>query len=260
MILKLRTTILSLSAVLISAPLSGVCAQDFKVEESVKGGVVKPLTGPGGGLPRSILPSARFMSMKDFFGKFKDRSKTPSGLYILDAGFVPYSLPATLKADGLSLLDRGDLVDAKRQKVTMVVFPRAYSVEVDKADAGDNNFWPFKFIGSAKAADPYPLSWVGVWASWRTPSGFCRTVRANTYGDSYGPEQAGARPHTRIQYIETRAGIGSIRDRDSCRNCDAESSHASWHVGCFWPAYGASGSHFANFAEGDFSWTWTFSW
>lgn len=253
-----RVIVLSLFSMLLLGA-TDVSAQKFYEDEKVAGGVVKRVTGAEAGLPAKALPGARFMSLKGFLAKYKDRSKTPSGLYILDADFIPSRLPAVLKEEGLALQQDGTLLNAKKEKTTLVLSPRVYRVGLKKAQAPSLR-WTFRLIDRAEAANPYPLSWVSWWWSWRTPSGFCRTVRARTNAASWGPLQGGDRPHTRIQYIETRAYVGSSGDRDSCRNCDEEGSSDSWRVGCLWPAYGASGYHYVNFAEGSFNYSWTFRW
>jgi hypothetical protein len=121
---------------------------------------------------------------------------------------------------------------------------RHLSVELCRAPQGTlPNASRWAFIPSANAATPYPLSWVSAWAAWVTPADFCRTVTADTGTDAWGPASGGSRPHTRIEFLEARAVLNSNPDsrcpgRDSCR------AHDEWFVGCFWPAYGATGSHY----------------
>lgn len=211
-------------------------------------------------LPREKFPGVHFASSTEFFAQNPDRSKTPSGLYILDADFVPAQLPDHLKSLGLTLGQDGSLVDAKGEKTTMLYFPRLAKVAGKQgALPGGVTKWSLGLIPSAHAATPYPLSWVSAGASWRLPTGFCRTVTADSRIDAWGPLHGGARPHTRIEYLEARVRVA--HDRSSrCPNADVCTAHDSWSVGCFWPAYGASGSHYVHAKEGTFMWTWTFSW
>ncbi len=73
-------------------------------------------------LARGKFPQVRLVQAKQFFTEHKDRSKTPSGLYILDATFIPQQLPEILKEAELTLRADGTLVNAKGEKVTMVLW------------------------------------------------------------------------------------------------------------------------------------------
>ena len=227
-----------------------------KVELKIKGGKATPVKGRRAGHPLGKLPGAKSIS----FAQWRDMKDIPAtGLFLVETDFVPYNLPARLKKEGLTLTKDGKLRD-KKGPVTLFVASEAFQAELnakqsllDKASG--------LFMGTAHAASPYPFSrftW-SMW--WRYRGGFCRDYRAWTVAEAWGPEQDGARPHTRIEYMETRAEIGSRRDRDSCSNCDEESSYARWDIGCWWPAHGgASGWHYANWKDGWFSATRTWSW
>lgn len=98
---------------------------------------------------------------------------------------------------------------------------------------------------------------------WKYSGGFCRDYRAWTTAEVWGPEQEGYRPHTRIEYIETRAEFNWRQHRNSCFDCDREDSYVRRSFGCFWPAIaGARGFHYAHWADTDtgFSATRTWSW
>jgi len=257
-----------LAIVFLMSVASAASAQNFSVKEEVKGGSFKKLQGAAAGLPKSALPGARFMSAKAFFAKYKERNKAPSGLYILDADFIPPALPEALKRDGLTLHKDGPLLSRDKTKQTMLVLsPVSLAVEPDKrrkSGGGFLNDLMGLVVPEAKAASPFPLRNVTAMATWRTPSGFCRTVEAKTQADAWG-FAAGIpawiyRPHTRIEGMETRAFIGPREDTDTCANCDRESSRKTWRVGCVWPAYSANGLHYAAFRDGAFQFAWYYQW
>jgi hypothetical protein len=256
----------ALVSVLISAS-STASAQNFSVKAEVRGGTIKKLAGEAAGLPVSALPGVQLVSSKAFFAKYKQRDQTPSGLFVLDADFIPPTLPDLLKRDGLTLMKDGTLLTADKQKETMLVLsPASFAVQIGEQGRHDggplrNFFW---LVPEAHAAAPFPLSNVTAMATWRTPTGFCRTVTAKTESDAWG---SGAptpswyhRPHTRIEGIETRAFIEPNGDTDTCLNCDRQSSTKRWRAGCFWPAYSASGFHYVAFKDGPFQFAWSFEW
>ena len=265
----MRTLVVSTITLLAIALAGQASAADGKhkfnprLMSKIVGGAEMFANGAGDmALPRDKFPGVKFLSSKTFFEQNPDRSKTPSGLYILDADFVPRALPDILKEQGLKLASDGSLTDAKGAKQTLLLWhhlvaPNQKQGMLDRNSHGWS--WLDLVVPGARAATPYPLSYVSAWGSWRGESGFCRTVYADTGADAWGPLQAGDRPHTRIESIETRVALAHYR-RNSCSSCDTSRSHDEWSVGCFWPAWAASGYHYANLKEGWFSWTWTWRW
>jgi hypothetical protein len=202
------------------------------------------------------FPQVRLVKAKQFFAEHQDRSKTPSGLYILDSTFIPGQLPEILKEAELTLKPDGILVNAKGEKVTMVLWHKLVAVS-EKAGSLSEDDRGWSILPVVHAASPYRLSLVSAWGSWQADNGFCRSLTARTGADSWGPLQNGSRPHTRIQYIETRAWANEAGTTDrECRNCDKLTSRAEASFGCFWPAYGTGTYSYANLKDGSFSWTW----
>lgn len=120
-------------------------------------------------------------------------------------------------------------------------------------------------VSEAQAGNPYAFRCfsAGQWAVYR--GGYCRNYETKTTVHAYGFDRRNrcgrSSPHTRIQSIETRASIGRLRDRDSCRNCDRESSRIKWNIGCFWPAHRrASGRNFMDMLDGRTHVTRSWSW
>ena len=207
-------------------------------------------------LPRSKYPQVHFVEAKTFFAENKDRSKTPSGLYILDSEFIPQQLPEILKAAHLTLKADGSLVNAKGGKVAMVLWHKLVAVSEKQGYLTDHEKG-WSILPVVYAANPYPLSYVSAWGSWYADNGFCRSLTANTGADAWGPVQNGARPHTRIQFIETRAWASGAGTADNtCGNCYTEGSQSVANFGCFWPAYGGGTYSYADLKDGSFSWSW----
>ena len=233
-----------------------------KFELKVQGGRAELLKGREAGLALETLPGVKRIS----FAEWREMKDIPrSGLYLVDTDFVPFGLAAALEQERLVLGKDGSLRDAKGQPVVLFIKSETFAVSTDKgalaAPPGLLDRLTTLVVGTAEAANPYPFSLFSWSMWWRYRGGFCRDYRAWTRAEAWGPEQGGARPHTRIAYMETRAELGSRRDRDSCSNCDLESSYVRWNIGCFWPAHGGtSGWHYANWKDGAFSATRTWSW
>jgi len=207
-------------------------------------------------LAREKFPQVRLVPAKQFFAEHQDRSKTPSGLYLLDSTFIPGELPEILQEAELTLKPNGTLLNAKGEKVTMVLWHKLVAVSEKTGSLSDNDR-SWSILPVVHAASPYPLSHVSAWGSWEADNGFCRSLTARTGADSWGPLQNGSRPHTRIQYIETRAWANQAGTTDrECRDCDKLRARAEASFGCFWPAYGTGTYSYANFKDGSFSWTW----
>lgn len=233
--------------------------QSPKFELKVQGGRAVQLKGHEAGLALDALPGIKRLSFEEW-RVMKDIPKT--GLFLVDTDFVPFGLAAALKKEGLVLGTDGSLRDVKGEPVVMFIKSETFSVGKESARLpGALERLASLVVGTAEAANPYPFSLFSWSMWWRYRGGFCRDYRAWTQAEAWGPEQGGARPHTRIESMETRAELGSRRDRDSCADCDHESSYVRWDIGCFWPAHGGtSGWHYANWKDGAFSATRTWSW
>ena len=206
--------------------------------------------------PREKFPNVHFVQAKAFFTEQKDRSKTPSGLYILDSDFIPKQLPEILKKEHLTLKPDGTLLNAKGGKVSMLLWHKLVAVNEKKASAEHDKGW--NILPVVYAAYPYPLSYVSAWGSWYADNGFCRSLTADTGGDAWGPQdQYGNRPHTQIELIETRAwASGGGTADNTCSNCSSEFSQSVADYGCWWPAYGGGTYSYAALTDGWFSWSW----
>ena len=232
-----------------------------KMELKVKGGRARRVSDKRGGHPLGKLPGVKKITTPAW-GKMKQVPKT--GLYLVDTEFVPWGLERQLKEEGFVLRKDGTLLDAKGQKTTLFIKAEVFEVEADKVSFTDpqmRDILSSALEGEPLAANPYPFSMFSWSMWWHYRGGFCRDYRAWTVAEAWGPEQGGSRPHTRIQYIETRVDMGRFHDRDSCSNCDEQKSYVRWDIGCFWPAHGGtSGFHYANWKDGNFSATRTWSW
>jgi hypothetical protein len=191
-----------------------------------------------------------------------------AGLFLVDTDHIPLGLADFLKSEKLILERDGRLHDEKGQPVALFLKSETFSVKGKRAEA--EPLKPLRLLfdrtlalleTQVYAANPYPFASFSWRMWWRYHGGFCRDYRAGTSAEAWGPAQGGASPHTRIEYIETRVDMAGRHDRDSCRNCDQQGSSVTWDIGCFWPAHGrASGSHYANWKDGAFSATRTWSW
>ncbi len=223
----------------------------------VEGGTAELLPPEKSGLPLKTLPGVKTISMEQW-AELKSVPKT--GLYLVDTEFVPLSLPKELEKRRYTLKKDGTLLNEEKKLITIFIKGEMFRVKPNSiSEAG------VKSIKSSTdrlyAAYPYPFSAISWSMWWKYRGGFCRDYRAWTTAEAWGPLQGGDRPHTKIQYMETRAQIGSKKDRDSCFNCDNESSYVRWDVGCFWPAHRRGlGYHYANWKDGNISATLTWSW
>ncbi len=193
------------------------------------------------------------------------KSIPKSGLYLVETQFIPASLPKQLKQLRYTLKPDGTLLDETGKPITLFLMSEVFEVKRNPTNIKTITQASTKALSSSagelQAANPYPFSYFSWSAWWKYDGGFCRNYRAWTTAEAWGPLQGGARPHTRIQYIETRAQTGTKTDRDSCSNCDEESSYVKRDIGCWWRAHGkGSGSHYANWKDGNFSATRTWGW
>lgn len=248
-----RSISLVLVAALLAAPTVVLAADDGELK--VTGGTAQRLRGANAGAPLASMRGIKAITSADW----KQMQAVPkTGLFLVDTDYVPLDLAANLKKMGYSLASDGTLTTATGKLAVLFVKNETYRIA---KNAVDNHETERSLLGrlrrvaselahlvvpDVKAANPYPwnqFSW-SYW--WHYPSGFCRTVRASVTAEAWGPPGAGgARPHTRIQYIETR--IDPYGRRNSCTNCDSSRTDYRWHVGCFWPAYGHGGFTFVMF-------------
>ena len=223
------------------------------------------------GLSPKVLPGAQFLSSKEWKA-MKTIPKT--GLFIIDSQAIPRELPKLLEKEGYKLEQNGTLRDSKGKPVAMFLQPAYFKITKQKKahltprHPNSNQFSKTLgeyFIPNAQAGNPHNFRCFSAWPWAVYRNGFCRNYEAKTFAHSYGLDEHRAcsrnSPHTRIQYIETRASIGGRRDRDDCRNCDNEQSRVKWDIGCFWPAHGgASGAHYAHLTDEGISVTRSWSW
>jgi len=91
----------------------------------VKGGTAKLMTGPDAGYAFAALPGAKRITMRAL-ARMKDIPKT--GLYIVDADYVPTTLTQQLKREGYRLTDKGELTDRKGEPITLFVRPETFQL------------------------------------------------------------------------------------------------------------------------------------
>jgi hypothetical protein len=73
-------------------------------------------------LPPGRYPGIRFfVQPNEFFFLYPDRSKVPSGLYLLDTQLIPRQLPEILRRNSLTLNPDGSLVNVAGEKVVMLL-------------------------------------------------------------------------------------------------------------------------------------------
>lgn len=241
--------------------ITGCEKEQPRIKHKVVGGDVVLLKGEQAGLPLEALPGLKTITFKQWLS-MKDIPET--GLYLVDTDFIPQGLPERLKEEGLSLHQDGTL-DSVGVNIALFIQSQVYQIVEKKSSLntlpGVLEKLVSTFIKPAAAATPYPFSSYSWQMWWKYQGGFCRNYKAKTIAEAWGPLQEGTRPHTRIEYIETRVEVGGKKDRDSCFGCDEQSSYTRLELGCFWPAHGkASGWHYANWKEGSFSATITWSW
>jgi hypothetical protein len=233
---------------------TGVDLDDWP-KDSATGAVVKRLKGTQAGLARSRVPGVRFISSEKVRRiKVTERQ---TGLYLVDIDFIPRGLPAALKQFRYTLRKDGTLLDANKEPILALVTSEVYLIEKRKA-AGLSNL----VIPTAQAANPFPWRCYSFtpWAVYH--GGFHRWYDARTWAGAYGADNSGGcsggSPHTRIDYLYTRAAVGGWGDSDHCFNCETEYSRDTWDVGYFWPAHGVPvTTHHAVYADGTFSFSRT---
>jgi hypothetical protein len=218
--------------------------------------------------PQAKLRGIHITTEAEFIAKHPDRSKVPSGLYLLDTDIIPKNLPEILSKNGVALGPDGGIVDNQGKKAVLVL--RHKLVAVSKKRSGlEQNHLKYGLLkrslfdlfssSSADAAYPFGLEWVSAWASYHSYEGFCRTARESTGADAWGPviDQWGDRVHTNIQYIQAYANATDATSNQWCVNCSSQFATAEQDYGCGWPAHDGSRFSFAYLKDYNFSWYWS---
>jgi hypothetical protein len=208
-------------------------------------------------LPYDRYPLIQFRNSKDFFAQYPDRSKTPSGLYLVDTALVPKQLPEILARTGLALGPNGSIVNNKGEKQVMLLGYKLVAIP-KKQGSLPGSIFGFLAPSSAFAASPFPLLWVSAWYSWVDHEGFCRSITASTGADAWGPviDPSGDRVHTNIQQIEAYANAAGAASDQICNNCPWQFAQATNDFGCGWPAHGGGEWGWADTKDGAFNWTY----
>ncbi|MBI1213048.1 MAG: hypothetical protein GC190_16415 [Alphaproteobacteria bacterium] len=173
-----------------------------------------------------------------------------TGLFIVDADYVPGNLREALKEEGYSLQANGTVLDRERKPKAIFILPQTYELP-DKGNGRQG--WLGGIIGEAHAGNPYRFACYSAQAWLVYSNGFCRYQDLKTKAWAYGPHAGGGCgwpvPSTNISSIQVWAWIhGHAFNQATCSNCSSKGVTASWDIGCFWPAYGA-GSWFENYAN-----------
>ncbi len=209
-------------------------------------------------LPREKFRGIHFMGSEEFFRKYPERNKTPSGLYLLDTELVPRQLHEILALNGLALGPNGSLINHKNEKAFMVLGYKLVTIRKKQGALPEHRgFLGLLGPAPAYAASPFPLEWVSAWWSWSDDEGFCRSLSANTGADAWGPvvDAWGDRVHTNIEQVETFAYAFDAQDDERCNSCPWSSSHANRDFGCFWPAHGGGQGGWWDTKDGSFNWS-----
>ena len=224
-----------------------------RLQMGVRGTDAKRLTGEAAGLPRTAIPGARFIS-SDEWQKMREIPKT--GLFIVDADYIPGNLPEELKSEGFRIDGNGNVVDAKNTPRAIFILPQTYELSGKgsgrQGSLDGSRSFAGGIIGTAQAGNPYWFACYSAQAWLVYSNGFCRYQDLKTKGWAYGPKAGGGCgwpvPATNISSIEVWAWIKSHAFKSaSCGNCSSKGVTASWDIGCFWPAYGST--FFENYAN-----------
>jgi hypothetical protein len=208
-------------------------------------------------LPYNRYPAIQFRTSNEFFAQYPDRSKVPSGLYLMDSELVPPQLPQILARTGLALGPNGTIVNNKGDKVVMLVGYKLVAIPKRQGSLPGSIFGLLAPT-SASAASPFPLEWVSAWYSWTDDEGFCRSITATTGGDAWGPviDPWGDRVHTSVQQIEVYANAAGAANDRLCNNCSWAWTQITNNFGCFWPAHGGGEWGWADIKDGGFNWAY----
>ncbi len=227
-----------------------------KLQMGVRGNVGRRLSGKEAGLPFSDFPGVKRLSSAQW-ARMKQIPKT--GIFVVDADYVPGDFRDALKEEGYSLDGKGVLTDREGKQKAIFILPQTYELKGQRQGwleqlqkyAGDT------VIGDAKAGSPYQFACYSAQAWLVYDEGFCRHWDLKTRGNAYGPKAGGGCgwpvPTTNISSIQVWAWIhGASFRNSSCSNCSTKSVTATWDIGCFWPAHGgASFENYANLQDND---------
>ena len=227
-----------------------------RLQMGVRGDVGRKLSGAEAGLPLSAVPGAKRISSAEW-ARMRKIPKT--GLFIVDADYVPGNLAESLKEEGYSMDANGKITDREGHSKAIFVLPQTYELkpgrqgwlEQLRKHAGN------AIVGEAKAGNPYHFACYSASAWLVYDEGFCRHWDLKTKGWAYGPKAGGGCgwpvPATNISSIQVWAWIHGASFRDaSCANCSSKGVTATWDIGCFWPAHGgASFENYANLRDND---------
>jgi len=240
-------------------------------KDSATGAKVTRVTGPQAGLSRDRLPGAKFVSLAEV--KRMDISKQTTGLYLVAVDFVPRDVLDALKVYQYTLKPDGTLLDANNEPILALITSEVYLIQKEEPKRGkpekkrSSLFELFNrasglLLSSVQAANPFPWQCYSFtpWAVYH--GGFHRWYDARTWAGAYGADAgggcSGGSPYTHIDYIQTRAAVGSGGDEHHCFNCENEYSRDVWDVGYFWPAHGTpTTNHLGVWADGSFSFSRT---
>ena len=239
-----------------NAPMPERVVSHGELMMGIRGTPARRLSGKEAGLPRDAIPGVHFISSAEW-SRMKEVPKT--GLFIVDADFIPGNLNETLKERGFRLERNGELFDNSGKQKAIFILPLAYELSTKPGRQGwleqlknyAQNAWR-RVIGEAHAGSPYYFACYSASAWLVYSDGFCRWQNLWTQGWAYGPKAGGGCgwpvPATNISSIQTWAWIHGVDfESSSCSNCSTKSVMANWSIGCFWPAYG--GAFFENYAN-----------
>lgn len=227
------------------------------LQMGVRGTVGRKLTGREAGLPLSDVPGAKSITSADW-AKMRKIPKT--GLFIVDADYVPGDFRESLKEEGYTMDAKGKIKDREGRSKAIFILPQTYEMK------GQRQGWLDRFkkqassaiVSEAKAGNPYHFACYSASAWLVYSNGFCRYWDLKTKGWAYGPKAGGGCgwpvPATNISSIEVWAWIhGKAFRSASCSNCSSKGVTATWDIGCFWPAYGSGGllENYANLRDND---------
>jgi len=246
-----------------NAPMPERVISHGKLMMGIRGTQARRLSGKEAGLARDAVPGVHFVSSEEW-SRMREIPKT--GLFIVDADFIPGNLEATLKERGFRLEKNGDLFDSEGKPKAIFILPLAY--ELATKPGGGRQGWLERLqhfahnaasgvIGEAHAGSPYYFACYGASAWLVYSNGFCRWQNLWTQGWAYGPKAGGGCgwpvPATNISSIQTWAWIHGVDfEFRSCNNCSTKNVMANWSIGCFWPAYGSvSFENYANLQDND---------
>lgn len=228
----------------------------------------KRLTSEDAGLSLSQLPGVQKISLAKV--KRMDVDKQRTGLFLVDIDFIPRELPEALKMQGLTLNSDGTLLmDGTQEPVVAFVTSEVYLMESQEKPYKNNHVMSYLlgesnsiFSPTATPANPFPFACFSFtpWALYH--GGFHRWYEADTWVAAFGRDGSGrcsnASPHTRIDYLQTRAAVGWPGSVQHCFNCEQKHAHDEWDVGWFWPAHGIpTTTHSGVWADGNFSFSRT---